>query len=136
MKYALSLMLFGTILILGMLFTGCEQSVSEPSNGTIELTIAPLDINEGYYYHFTGTNDSDGTSFAVQSIPGSTLKGNSGHFLSPLLNTGNWVCNVYELTQQIGAQSDPTPYIVRQELGISVSVLEDQTTAVNVEWTS
>lgn len=98
------LVLLGTLLVLGLFLVGCEETVDPGAgNGYIELNFDTDDIVDSSYYLFMGENTTDNTSFRMNSIRGDVIKNfNSGNMVSPLLNVGDWDCDLYELEEDYG----------------------------------
>ncbi len=128
-----SLLLFSLSAFVFVL-TGCEEIVDEgPGNGYIELHIDATDIDSEKHYYYRGLNTSDNTYFSSESRTGSAIITNLGNFQSPLLNTGTWSCDVYELTEQHAGSEVPDPAIVtRRSTGNEVTVVKDEITQITI----
>ncbi len=123
------------MLVLALVLAGCEESIEEGvGNGYIEIHIDTADINSEKYYYYRGRNTSDNTYFSSESRTGAAIITNLGDFISPLLNAGNWECDVYELTQHYTSSEAPSSSIVTQQsLGNSALVERDATTRITIE---
>jgi len=124
-----------SMLVLALVLAGCEESIEEGvGNGYIEIHIDTADINSEKYYYYRGRNTSDNTYFSSESRTGAAIITNLGDFISPLLNAGNWECDVYELTQHYTSSEAPSSSIVTQQsLGNSALVERDATTRITIE---
>lgn len=129
------LVLLGTLLVLGLFLVGCEETVDPGAgNGYIELNFDINDIVDTNHYFFMGNNITDSTYFRIESRTGDAIKNrNSGNFLSPLLNVGEWDCDVYELSQAYSGDNPPdNSIIIRRHLNIQVTLERDETERVTV----
>jgi len=130
--------LIGIMLLLLGVFIGCEEGVDpEAQVGYIELNFNVNGIVEANNYFFMGNNTTDSTYFRIESRTGDAIKNrNSGNFLSPLLNVGEWDCDLYELNQAYSADDPPdSTIILRSHLNIQVTLEPDETEQVTVTLT-
>ena len=132
------LVLLSTLLVLGLFLVGCEETVDPGAgNGYIELNFNVNGIVEANNYFFMGNNTTDSTYFRMVSRTGNDIKNkNSGYMVSPLLNVGDWECDLYELDQAYSGDDPPdSTIILRSHLNIKVTLEPDETEQVTVTLT-
>lgn len=130
--------LIGIMLLLLGVFIGCEEGVDpEAQGGYIELNFNVNGIVEANNYFFMGNNTTDSTYFRMATRIGIDTKNrNSGYLVSPLLNVGEWDCDLYELNQAYSADDPPdSTIILRSHLNIQVTLEPDETEQVTVTLT-
>jgi len=125
--------LIGIMLLLLGVFIGCEEDIPL-EEGTITFRIT--DIDSSKHYFFTGDSNLD-AHFRADSRPGSFLivLGTTGEFTSPVVQVGNWTCQVYELnTSALSDDNITDDMIVRRATAISVTVTADDDILYTVVW--
>ncbi len=125
--------LIGIMLLLLGVFIGCEEDIPL-EEGTITFRITDIDTSKHYF--FTGDSNLD-AHFLADSRPGSLLivLGTTGEFTSPVVQVGNWTCQVYELNTSASYDATITDdMIVRRATAISVTVTADDDILYTVVW--
>lgn len=125
--------LIGIMLLLLGVFIGCEEDIPL-EEGTITFRITDIDTSKHYF--FTGDSNLD-AHFRADSRPGSFLivLGTMGEFTSPVVQVGNWTCQVYELNTSVSYDATITEgMIVRRATAISVTVTADDDILYTVVW--
>lgn len=125
--------LIGIMLLLLGVFIGCEED-TPLGEGTITFRITNIDTSKHYF--FTGDSNLD-AHFRADSRPGSVLivLGSRGEFTSPVVQVGNWNCQVYELYSSVSYDATITDDMVsRRATAISVIVTADDDILYTVVW--
>jgi len=127
--------LIGIMLLLLGVFIGCEED-TPLEEGTITFRIT--DIDSSKHYFFTGDSNLD-AHFRADSRKGDVLiitpPLTVGEFTSPVVQIGNWTCQVYELNTSVSYDATITDdMIVRRATAISVTVTADDDILYTVVW--